>query len=422
MLAMHVYILLLESGKINKGIHSIEISDRTEVLMFEAKGAASRYANKLKATGFPRLSVTRIDRIECETFCRDSGFLPKFIPVGFVPITEDDRLLVVPPTRNLAKVDDYRRKPFKGLFKYRPINIKKFKNLTLLVIILIASCLALFLEYKFTGLIEVRENGDHVLISHPISLASFVILATTLFVRKGQGINIQTDSFSPLSVTKTQCRDYYRKSVFANVLKSITGLLLAPFALLAFIQIYSLTLSLFIGIIFIVVCLIGAVLLQLGYNSSGIFQFVDSIPMTVFQRFVARYTFFLGIALAISDIMYLAAIRTQILLPKGYAHVCQLLYQVKHDSENWNPQRIISSIDAINKDIQSNEVEFQQNKVLDAAIPKKRTTIYYSDGGVNQSSSGYNNKYARRMEFLTQKMNFDREVLDAYKKTKELLS
>jgi len=319
-------------------------------------------------------------------------------------------------------VDDYRRKLFKGLFKYRPINIKKIKNLTLLIIILIASCLALFLEYKFTGLIDVRENGDHVLISNPISLASFVILATTLFVRKGQGINIQTDSFSPLSVTKTQCRDYYRKSLFGNVLKSITGLLLAPFALLAFIQIYSLTLALFIGIIFIVVCLIVALLLQLGYNFSGIFQFVDSIPMTVFQRFVARYTFFLGIALAISDIMYLAAIRTQILLPKGYAHVCQLLYQVKHDSENWNPQRIISTINAIHKDIQSNEVEFQQNKVLDAAIPKKRTTIYYSDGGVNQSSSGYNNKYARRMEFLTQKMNYDREVLDAYKKTKELLS
>jgi hypothetical protein len=56
MLVMHVYILLIEPGKINEGIHSIEISDRTEVLMFEAKGAASRYANKLKATGFPRLS------------------------------------------------------------------------------------------------------------------------------------------------------------------------------------------------------------------------------------------------------------------------------------------------------------------------------------------------------------------------------
>ena len=144
--------------------------------------------------------------------------------------------------------------------------------------------------------------------------------------------------------------------------------------------------------------------------------------MTVFQRFVARYTFFLGIALAISDIMYLVAIRTQILFPKGYAHVCQLLYQVKHDSENWNPQRIISTINAIQKDIQSNGAEFQQNKVLDAAIPKNRTFTYYADGSVNQSSSGYNNKYARRMEFLTQKMKFDREVLDAYKMTKELLA
>jgi hypothetical protein len=420
-LAMHVYVLLYHGGK-NEGIHSIECSGQTQVLMFEAKGAASRYAKKLTATGFPRPTVERIERLECETFCRDSGFLPKFIPVGFAPITEEDRYLVIPPKRNLETKYDYKLRFCKNLLKYRPINIKKIKSLVFLFIILIASCIALSLEYKLTGLLEVQKNGDHELLSNPVSIAAFVILATTLFVSKGQGVKIQTDSISPLSITKTQCRNFYRKSLFGNVLALITDLLLAPFAFLFYIQIYSVTLALTMGILFVTLCLAGVLLLQLNYNFSDINQFANSIPMTAFQRFVFRYTFGLGTALAMSDIMYLAAIRTQILFPKGYGFVCQLLYQVKYDSKNWNLQRINGTIDTIHKDIQSDEIEFQQNKVLYDAIPKKRTTIYYSDGGVNESSSGYYNKYSRRMEFLTQKINFDREVIDAYKKAKELLS
>lgn len=424
---MHVYILQYDMGKGKKGIHSIEYSGQTLVLMFEAQAAASRYAKKLKATGFPRPSIERIERLECENFCRDSGFLPTFVPVGFVPKTQEDRLLVEPPKTNLLKEKNHAPKSIKSLLIPRPINMKMVKNMTFLIISLISGLMALSIEYKLSGLMDVRINRDHDLLSNPLSTAAFVILVTILFIWKGQGINIQSDSVSPLSITKTQCRNFNHKSFFKNVLIETTHLLLLPLALFFFIQFYTCVLAILIGIVFIAICLVGVLMIKLGLNLYGVLHFIDSIPFfnsitqPVISRFLTRYTFILGTALAMSDIMYLAAIRVQILFPKGYAFICQILYNCKHDSENHSLHRIDTIIESLHKDIKSNEEEYKQNKKLDDAVPKKRTTIYYSDGGVNVSSSGYDNKYSRRMKFLAQTMEFDREVLYAYTKAKELL-
>ncbi len=97
---MIVYVLLYESGKDSEGIHSLELNGETIVLMFENKDDADRYCGLLEAQDFPCPTVEGLDREEIEIFCKDSGYQAKFVNEGFVPSTEEERLLLAPPEAN----------------------------------------------------------------------------------------------------------------------------------------------------------------------------------------------------------------------------------------------------------------------------------------------------------------------------------
>ena len=94
---MLVHVLLYEAGKENEGIHSLEMKGMTIVLMFQNRDDADRYCGLLEAQDFPCPSVEVIDRSEIEKFCEESGYESRFVEEGFVPKTNEDRLLLSPP-------------------------------------------------------------------------------------------------------------------------------------------------------------------------------------------------------------------------------------------------------------------------------------------------------------------------------------
>jgi hypothetical protein len=98
---MPVHVLLFDAGSDDEGIHSIEVGGRTVVLLFEDADDAERYAGLLEAQDFPLPSVERINREEVELFCAQEGYEARFVPVGFLPKSDEDRLLISPPPRNL---------------------------------------------------------------------------------------------------------------------------------------------------------------------------------------------------------------------------------------------------------------------------------------------------------------------------------
>ena len=89
----------IETGE--EGIHSIEINGKTIVLMFEDKDDADRYCGLLEAQDFPKPSVEEIEREEVEIFCKRSGYETKFVDKGFIPQSDEERLLLTPPEKNL---------------------------------------------------------------------------------------------------------------------------------------------------------------------------------------------------------------------------------------------------------------------------------------------------------------------------------
>jgi hypothetical protein len=54
-----------------------------------------------KPRTFPVPSVEALDREELEAFCRQEGYEARFVPAGFLPKSEEDRLLIAPPERNI---------------------------------------------------------------------------------------------------------------------------------------------------------------------------------------------------------------------------------------------------------------------------------------------------------------------------------
>jgi hypothetical protein len=98
---MRVHVLLFDAGSDQEGIHSIELNGRTVVLLFEDPDDAERYAGLLEAQDFPVPSVEAIDRGELELFCSQAGYEARFVPAGFLPRSEEDRLLIAPPQRNM---------------------------------------------------------------------------------------------------------------------------------------------------------------------------------------------------------------------------------------------------------------------------------------------------------------------------------
>ncbi len=98
---MLIHVLLYEIGEGDEGIHSIEINGNTIVLMFEDKDDADRYCGLLEAQDFPRPTIQIIDKEEIEQFCKSSGYETRFVQKGFIPKSEEERLLLTPPQRNL---------------------------------------------------------------------------------------------------------------------------------------------------------------------------------------------------------------------------------------------------------------------------------------------------------------------------------
>ena len=101
MAAELVHVLLFDAGGDQEGIHSLELSGRTVVLLFEQRDDAERYAGLLEAQDFPTPSVEALERDEMELFCTQAGYEARFVPAGFLPTTAEDRLLIAPPEQNM---------------------------------------------------------------------------------------------------------------------------------------------------------------------------------------------------------------------------------------------------------------------------------------------------------------------------------
>ena len=69
--------------------------------MFEDKDDAERYCGLLEAQDFPIPSVEPIEIEEIEEFCRQCGYDTRLVEKNFIPKTEEDRLLLTPPQKNI---------------------------------------------------------------------------------------------------------------------------------------------------------------------------------------------------------------------------------------------------------------------------------------------------------------------------------
>jgi len=98
---MLVNVLLYEAGTESEGIHSLELKGRTVILMFQNKDDAERYCGLLEAQDFPTPSVEELTRVDIESFCKESGYEARFVEKGFIPSTDEERLMISPPLSNL---------------------------------------------------------------------------------------------------------------------------------------------------------------------------------------------------------------------------------------------------------------------------------------------------------------------------------
>jgi hypothetical protein len=68
--------------------------------MFENCDDAERYAGLLEAQDFPTPTVEALDQHEVELFCTEAGYQARLVETGFVPTTDDERLMLAPPSSN----------------------------------------------------------------------------------------------------------------------------------------------------------------------------------------------------------------------------------------------------------------------------------------------------------------------------------
>lgn len=92
---MRVYILLFNAGTDNEGIHTVQVSDRNTILMFQEEDDALRYAGLLEAQDFPEPKVEEIDSEEVEQFCRQADYDWKII---------ESEQLEIPPENNVDEL------------------------------------------------------------------------------------------------------------------------------------------------------------------------------------------------------------------------------------------------------------------------------------------------------------------------------
>ena len=98
---MLVHVLLYEAGTQSEGIHSLELKGRTVILMFQNRDDAERYCGLLEAQDFPTPSVEELTRVDIESFCGEAGYEARFVEKGFIPSTDEERLMISPPLSNL---------------------------------------------------------------------------------------------------------------------------------------------------------------------------------------------------------------------------------------------------------------------------------------------------------------------------------
>ena len=98
---MKIFVLLYNPNTNNEGIHSIELKGRTIVLMFEDKEDAERYCGLLEAQDFPIPVVEQINVDEIKEFCKKCDYETRLVERNFIPKTQEDRLLITPPQKNL---------------------------------------------------------------------------------------------------------------------------------------------------------------------------------------------------------------------------------------------------------------------------------------------------------------------------------
>ena len=98
---MLVHVLLYEAGTESEGIHSLELKGSTVILMFQDRDDADRYCGLLEAQDFPTPSVEELARVDIESFCVEAGYEARFVEKGFIPTTDEERLMISPPLSNL---------------------------------------------------------------------------------------------------------------------------------------------------------------------------------------------------------------------------------------------------------------------------------------------------------------------------------
>ena len=102
---MLVHVLLYEARTENEGIHSLELKGSTVILMFQDKDDAERYCGLLEAQDFPTPTVEELTRVDIEAFCIEAGYEARFVEKGFIPSTDEERLMISPPLSNLDVED-----------------------------------------------------------------------------------------------------------------------------------------------------------------------------------------------------------------------------------------------------------------------------------------------------------------------------
>ena len=100
-MSMLVHVLLYEAGTESEGIHSLELNGATVILMFQERDDAERYCGLLEAQDFPTPSVEELTRVDIEAFCVEAGYEARFVEKGFIPRTDEERLMISPPLSNL---------------------------------------------------------------------------------------------------------------------------------------------------------------------------------------------------------------------------------------------------------------------------------------------------------------------------------
>ncbi|MDY7015764.1 MAG: DUF3110 domain-containing protein [Cyanobacteriota bacterium] len=91
-----IFVLLINAGTENEGIHTLQMGGRNKVLMFESEDDAMRYALMLEAQDFPAPTVEAFGSDEIEEFCRDAGYDCELVETG---------RLELPPEENVERTD-----------------------------------------------------------------------------------------------------------------------------------------------------------------------------------------------------------------------------------------------------------------------------------------------------------------------------